>query len=324
MSKEGELLSLLEEAVEAVDPRIRMLGGYQKQLRGAVEGAMDYVEEMVEAIPGAIEINRETFVTDPRVHAFFVNVEDLQGAFSRSPELRTFLEDHQYQEQDECCALLCMKMTEKSGFGMELEGEQVRRDVPQVTVSFSDHQIYAPAANEMETRTGLKKCIFDSLVANAVERISQNRSAAEHLDGERRKLLTRLRSLGQGDWVSASPRPGLSADPSVAELQQMFIDNEAQLAMASPCLGPEDTLQALNAVLGAPDQYVRVKYMRLKLNRMGVRLERDSLQSGNEVDLAEVELGDADKRVVVLARFPRWEMLPQEDFLDNVSRHFAI
>jgi hypothetical protein len=37
-----------------------------------------------------------------------------------------------------------------------------------------------------------------------------------------------------------------------------------------------------------------------------------------------VEIGEAERRVVFLARFPRDELLPREDFLQNASRYLSI
>jgi len=48
--------------------------------------------------------------------------------------------------------------------GMDLVGDQVHRDVPQVTVSFSAHRLLDPAASADETRRQLKRRAFDHLL----------------------------------------------------------------------------------------------------------------------------------------------------------------
>jgi hypothetical protein len=43
---------------------------------------------------------------------------------------------------------------------------------------------------------------------------------------------------------------------------------------------------------------------------MGILIGDDSRQPCNEIDLTEVTIGEADPRIVTLARFPKCEILP--------------
>ena len=56
---------------------------------------------------------------------------------------------------------------------------------------------------------------------------------------------------------------------------------------------------------------------------MGVKIREGSGQSGAKIDMAEIKIGNTPKRVVLLARFPRNELLPKEDFVQQADRYLA-
>jgi len=317
---EEEILAAVEGAVVGVDPGIRLVPGYQRKLRDVVASALGYINELVEQIPGVLDINSKSFGSDPRVNALFVSVEDMRKAFSRSSELRDFLSGLGQVDVSSCSALLCMKMTERQVLGMELNGDQVKRDVPQITVSFSDHQIVSPGATEDEVRQGLKKCLFQSLVTNTLELLANCRASVEQLDAERRSLYARARSLERpGDGREMA---GFDQGMDISEVQRKLSElNQAR--HEKHCLGPTDTLDQLRQVFEQPERFVRLNHNSLNLSRLGVKLDAGA-SNGNRIDVAEVELGKSNRRVVVLARFPRDELLPSQDFLSNVSHYLQL
>jgi hypothetical protein len=317
---EEEISAAIEAAVAGAESGIRLVSGYQRKLRDAVASALHYIHELVEQIPGVVDINSRSFGSDPRVNAFFVNVEDMRNAFSRSSELRDFLCGFQHAEMDSCSALLCMKKTERKVLGMELNGDRVQREVPQITVSFSDHQIISPGASEDEVRQGLKQCLFQSLVTNARELLTDCRFSVHQLDAERRSLHARARSLAHP--ASHGGLAELDSGMQISEVQRKLSELD-QARNQKHCLGPIDNLNQLRQVFEQPDDFVRLNRDTLILSRLGVKLEPGS-SDGNRVEVAEVELGRSDRRVVVLARFPREDLLPSQDFLSNVSHYLQI
>ncbi len=312
---EGEIEAATEAAVQGVDAGIRLLSGYQARLRPAVASSLSYVNSLVEHIPGVLEVDSRSFSTDARVNAFFVDVNDLRSVFSRSAELRNFLSNGHSGDLERCCALLCMKKTERNVLGVELQGDQVRRDVKQVTVSFDDHQIISPAANETEVRRGLKTCLFQGLITNALARLSSCHVSVQHMDAERRSLSARLRSL------ESALEAGAENAEELEQTRARLAGIESTRGQA-PCLNPEHSLRQLLEVLEAPDQFVRLHSDRLSLDRLGVKLSEDN--GAEPIELAEVDLGGGNCRVVVLTSFPLGEMLPQQDLLANMSRFLQI
>lgn len=313
-TQSAEVLHAVESVIDATDSRIRLVSGYRKRLHGLVHNALEFTDALVEQIPGAIEVGRRTFVSDPYVNAFFVNVSDLHAIFRHSSEIRDFEDEHRLDEAPHCYALLCMHKSEKTIMGMELSGDVLRRDVQQTAVNFSDHRIYAPAPSERETRQGLKQCLFGGLVTNALERIMQQKLVSHRLQTERQVLHTRLRhlqhTLKQADHDG---RDRIALAGSVNDIERQLASMENQLMATRPAT-PLESLHQVITVFSRPEKFVRLQRSSLRLDKMGIKRCDDSRQPCNTLDLTEVIIGDQLPRVVTLAKFPRDELCPPAEF----------
>ena len=314
-SRRTEILNTVERVVEGTDSRIRLVNSYEKKLQEAVSRSLEYTDDLIDKIPEAIEVSAKSFVSDSHVNAFFVNVSDLQTVFSHSSEVRQFMEDFSNLDAPQCCALLCMRKSEKTVMGVDLAGDMLKRDVKQTAVSFSDHRIYSPTPSEADTRKGLKQCLFEGLVTNALEHIVQLRLASHRLEKERQILQARLRCYRQNKrGAEPNARPVAELEKEIEAIRQKLSMVEEQLKKTRP-VTPQQSLEQVNAVFRRPDKFVRFEKCSLRLNKMGIKINTDSRQACNEIRLAEVKIGDELPRVVTLAKFPRDELLPRKEFL---------
>ncbi len=128
----GTMIEAVDLVVGEIDPRLRALPGYARRLKQPLAMVFQFIDELVEAVPGAILCNNIAFSDDPRVSAFFVNPEHMKETFSRSEDVRRMFDAN--LEVDDCYALLSMKKVESQQFGMALVGDSVRSDVLQTTV----------------------------------------------------------------------------------------------------------------------------------------------------------------------------------------------
>jgi hypothetical protein len=210
----------VERVIDGIDGRIRLVSGYKKKLQHAIRNSLDFTDSLIDRFPGAIEVSSRTFVNDPYVNAFFSNTRDVQTIFSQSSEIREFMEDYAHGEVAHCCALLCMRKTEKTVLGFELAGDTLRKDVKQTAVNFTDHRIYSPAPTETETRQGLKQCLFGGLVTNTLERVVQLRLSNQRLQNERQMLQSRLRhALYQLDRQTERPASKIDGKREIKKLK---------------------------------------------------------------------------------------------------------
>ena len=309
----AEVLHTLETVVDDTDSNIRLVPGYKKKLRNNIQLSLEFADELVKQIPEAIEVSSSTFVSDPYVNAFFTNVANLQSVFRHSSEIHDYMEDS-HADGARCCALLCMRRTEKTVAGMELSDNMLKRDVLQVAVSFSDHRIYSPTPHEPETREGLKCCLFQGLVTNALEQIVKLKLASHRLQSNHQMLHARLRRYKQrARDVEKGTEAGVKLARGIEETGLELRKTEEQI-MNSPLLTPQIALEQVMAVFSKPDDFVRVRKFPLKLNKMGIKISDDSAQPCNRIDLTEVTIGNELPRVVTLATFPGRERVPETVF----------
>jgi hypothetical protein len=299
----------IERVVEAVDGRIRLVGGYRKKLHHVIRNSLDFTEALIDRFPRAIEVSSRTFVSDPYVNAFFANTRDVQVIFSQSSEIRDFMEDYAHENVSQCCALLCMHRQEKTVLGVELAGDAVKKDVKQTAVNFTDHRIYSPAPTEEETRQGLKNCLFEGLVTNSLERVVQLKLSNQRLQHERQMLQARLRhaqyQLGrQSGRAPAEPDCRREIEETRLKLEKTEHDLR-KIHLATPQVSLEQVIE----VFSSPERFVRLQESTLRLNKMGIKISESVRQPANTLNLTEVTIGEQPPRVVTLAKFPRDEFL---------------
>ncbi len=169
-----QVLAMLRRGVDRVDPRLAHACAYPAPYLPAVEQSLAYVEALVSAIPGPLQINREAFLHHPLVRALFAAPDEIQATLCRSPEARAYAEGH----GGSChgmCALLTAEHTVRNNFGPgELDGLLVR-DLPRQTWSFDHHALLCPGASEADVRAALVIRLMDGLFDAVAERVARRR-----------------------------------------------------------------------------------------------------------------------------------------------------
>jgi hypothetical protein len=308
----GTLTQAVEYVVDETHSRLRFLPGYVRRLRGPVEASFRHIDGLVEKVPGPILCCRSAFSADRRVNAFFVDPGHLQRVFSESEQVRDLFDAS--SDIMECWALLCMKREERRRLGMSLVGNLVQKEVMQTTVSFTDHQVLSPASSEAGARQSLKCCIFNGLLAHIRKREREEKIRVIELEDRRESLISRLNRTASEN-----------RDESREELERLISDIARELAREIPRLAsPEYHLNLVADVLGKPAQYVRGSLSSIHLSRLGIKLDGDGTDIGDEIPLFEVQVASHGTRVGTLVRFPRAELLPQQDFVRKTDLFLAL
>ncbi len=276
---EPEVAATIEHLVDGTDRRIRAVGGYRQRLRQSARRLLDYVEEVVASLPAAIDVSRRSFVSDPRVNAFFASVESIDELVGRSGALHAFFAADPAAGPDEAYFSLLMLRRERTVLGMDLSGDTLRRDVLQTSVSFVGHHIVEPRPSEELARGALRRCLIDSL--------------AQHV---RRRML-RLEGPGDQPYGAGAGRDGGLTETAARR-------------------DPESYLRELTSLLEQPQETLRLERGHLRVSKMGIKLTAAEEVPANELELSEIGLGDEAARVLLLARFPRAELRPAAEEFD--------
>ena len=325
--------SLLDEAVvqagiaqvvEQVDPRLRLIGNYQKRLKPAVEVALCYAAELVARLPAAREASAKSWNTDPTIHALFASVADLRTFFGGSKGLRALFSSPE-ANRNEGFAMVTMSRREHKRFGTRSEGDTIQRDVMQTSVDFFDRQILAPSGSEEEVRSSLVGRVFEALVLHTLADLAARRSRKDSLERERAVLKNRLKILqGKPADVGSPFEPGIIGTHDLEAVREELDRNERELhEVLTGTQTLDDSLAHVNAVLGQPDKQFSLASITMQLDRMNIRVDEHQSTSGEPVSLMEATLVGKPPRVGLLVNFPRSDMPPERDLLKEARRYLG-
>src|SRR5690349_10380116 len=184
---------LIETVVDTVEPRVRAHGRYQQKLEGPVRSTIAYLRAVGKTPLEPLLLSRASWNDDPRLNAFFASADDVPAFLGRSKELRAFFGVPSQRELGEAYALLAMKKEERTVLAPKQDGDRVQHEVPQVTVSFSGHRLFAPSATLEATRLEVGRRIIRRLSQLALKRIVDLDMKAADLGERKAWLAARLR-----------------------------------------------------------------------------------------------------------------------------------
>jgi len=281
----GEMGQAVDRAVDQVEPLLRQVSGYPDAYLGPVARALAHARKLAAEIPGPIVIDREHYASDPIVHAVFGSPEAVQAALCASKSMREFVAAHPHGTQ--VYALMGMRRWVRETLGMALEGDRLRRDVPQTLVYFSDHTIAQPAGSEAESREHLAWEMFDSLVGHVRQHILDRKLARAELERARDMLKARLHT---------------AAAPQAEVMQQQLAELAPRIEAITSDLDLRRYAEVFENVLGEPEQHLYLEQIQMALDSLGVRREEGAAPDVHSVHFVDLHGRDRRRWTVTMVR----------------------
>jgi hypothetical protein len=253
-----------ERAVDATDPRIRILPSYRKKLRPAVIHAIDHAVQLVEALSRPVPMSAADWEEQPVLGAMFASAQSMRTALSCDGAYRDFVALNP-QLAEPVSALLLAEVSLKQTYGYDVVDDKPVSDVPLTVISFDEHRLIGLATHAPETRRLLQLRAFDYLLMQALTEVTAVKDHREELVGRKRLLRTKL------DIVARSSG-NLTQEPRREDrtsLQKKMDEVEAALSEA----GADDTvlqknLEIVAATLAGAEQCLRLEQRTLYLDNM--------------------------------------------------------
>ncbi|MBF6991442.1 MULTISPECIES: hypothetical protein [Cupriavidus] len=322
----------LAERVTRLCPYVRLVGGYRKRLAPALAIADRYVRDVVAGLPPASPASEATWNSDPYIHAFFATAQDVMPVFSRSSDLRDYFSGSASATEAYC--VLGMEKQERRTLGVALEGDVMRTEVPQTTVSFVDHRVRICAATEAALREEIACRMLDQFALQALAEVAGGTTRRDRIEREQALLTTRLHLL-EKQGVGMRSVLGESADTQADEserLREQVAQNEAALAALSETEAPDAPggragmpdrqLQALVDVLTHAEASFVVEREAVRLSPMNIVVPPGSAGPGADLQLmtARVPGNPPLVRTFSLVCVARAGMLSPMQLLDEAAR----
>lgn len=250
--------------VDGTDARVRAVNNYKKELRAGTGALLQHISNIVDGLPGAINLTHHNFIYDPQISTFFSSMEDISILCRESSDVSEYVAATRVDEES-FYALLFMRYREKEFFGNALRGDVLQREVKQTSVFFTDHKLLAPANSELAVRQTLKRILFE----NVIEYLKQQ------LTSRRRDELR------------------MAADHSSSIADKMQSLNN-----------PMEYLRTLVELLKLPQELIRLHENTVRINRMGIKVLNTPGVEGEDVHMQSIELGEEQSHLLILAEIP--------------------
>lgn len=309
----------IERAVDGTDRRLRAVSGHKKRLRPAVIHAIDHVVELVDSLPPPLELARRHYGTDAELNAYFASVDHMNDVLSRDAEMRQWQKSPEHGAAERVFALMTMELHERNVLGIALEGNELRHDVAQVTVSFGKHRLVDPAGVEDDTRRLLKRRAFDHLLTLALAGMAEARGEHGDLKRERDLLRSKLAAFASGHWGFGDGTEGGAGEvPDPLVLQRRITEIDAQLSTHSTGL-LKAHLDILVEVLSGAERNLYGEPMPISIDRQGVKQSQASSQAP-QITLSMLHNSAGRRLATRLVAIAREDLPAPPDFLREAQR----
>lgn len=307
-----------ERAVDGTDSRLRLLPGYRKRLRKPIIQAIDHVVALVDAIPAPLAAGARDQGTEPRLAAVFASAADMLDLLGRDPQLTAFLASAPGRGAERVTALLLAERVERNILGMDLVGDQVRRDVQQVSVSFTAHRLLDPGTSEEECRRQWKRRAFDHLLTLALTRIAEARVERADLTRQRDLLRRKLIALERVGWSFEQTEAGHPDPTALAAELDGITAQLTEVGMDQGVLAAHLGI-VCDLLTDAPRQ-LWAEPIRLFLDPMNIRRD-ERYPSARPIDLLELHNALGRRVVIMPLTIPPAELPEREDLVTAASRY---
>jgi hypothetical protein len=304
-----ELCTMAVEAVvDAVDPRLRVMFGYAHRMAPSVTRTIEYLRQLGQTLPAPMTLARGAWASDPLLNVFFATPDDVSLLLGRSRALQAFFRDD--PAATEAYALLGMLKTEREVFAPALVDGVPRQDVAQTTVGFSEHKLICAAPDLPACRREVGVRILRRLATLALQRITDLERTATALEQRKALLHAKLRLLhlrSNGLEQIVEGEGGVAAQVAAIERElKTTLDDYLETKASAQTL--EARLYQIEAIFGAPADYVRLERVPVRLSRLNCKVPAESPEPASELTLHELSLGDGLQAVIAMARCARAEV----------------
>jgi hypothetical protein len=311
----------LEAIVDVVDPRIRSDRSYRRKLEPGVRSTIEHLRGIGQLLPAPILLSPERWKDEPLVQSCFARPDEVRELFGRSRELYRFFDANPGCE--EAHALLALRREERTVLAPALIGGELRQDVQQVTVSFGQRRLIAPAMDALGCRRQVGEAILRRMAALALQGMIGKERRVKDLEERKGILATRLRMLQlRRDGVQRALEN--EAEDPAAEIAQLenalqttveaFVAEKASLATL------EGIIDNVRRIFEAPQKVVGLETIALRLSGTGYKVAPGSREAGTDLSLQELFIGEDLRGVIAFVRCARRDLPPPDDAIRRVER----
>ncbi len=300
---------ITENVINDIDPRLRSIMGYKKILYPCIEKVLSYADKVCSRMPGPMLFSRETHTKNATVRTLFADYRAMAEVFSQNSEIQAFF--NRNPQADRTYVVLGMQMKEITAFGMEHRGGIILKDVIQKNVIFEDFKITHPSINEHSLRVNLQKRAVNECVAQTIKNLIATQSYSQKLEEDEIKLKMQLNMIkNQNSGLASILQSDADQLQRINEIKTKLKTIESRHQEIAKDVGTLNaTLNTAASLLTQPSELIDVKSISLCVDHFNHIIEDCEENDQYRINLAQITFGENEKRVGVLAIFPRSELI---------------
>jgi hypothetical protein len=308
----------IERAVDGTDPRLRLVPGYRKRLRAPVIHAIDHVIALVDGFPEPVPAGPDGYRDDVRLAALFASIQDMLRVLGRDRALTDYLAGAEGQGAPTVGALLLAQREERNILGMALAGDQVRREVAQVSVSFSGHRLLEPRISAEESGRFLKRRAFDHVLVLALGQITEAGMQRADLKRQRDLLQRKLTAMQRGSLGLDAPEAGI-AEHAALQAEHDAVSEQLQ-ALGADAGVLKAHLEIVAERLGSAERQIWKDEVELCLSPMNIRLDPADA-SARRMVFQELETARGARATLLPVVIATRDLPAREDLVAAAARY---
>jgi hypothetical protein len=311
----------VEAVVDRVNPKLRLAGEYKQRLGPAIERFIVAAREDVSRIPAPHVATPDAWVSDPDLHAFFATARDLVALVSRARSVKDFFRAQ--PDADTAYGLLGMSVASRQVFGTELQGDTLRQEVPQETLSFGDHRINLVAADDATLRQALVRALGEQVLIEALAEMDLAQARLKRLRDERSLLASQLRVLQSRSGMLGAVGSAAERADALAVAKAALAAQDALIREAGGGAGALDAqLDTLAKLVAEPRRAVHFELREVRLNRMNVVVPEGANEPAATIRYVFVSAGTGERRsgAIALLAIPRTALRKLESRVAEAAR----
>ncbi|MCK4824121.1 hypothetical protein KA005_50680, partial [bacterium] len=303
---------IVDNVIDDIDPRLRSIMGCKKILFPCVERVLSYAEQICSRLPGPMEFSKETHSTNSTVRTLFANHRIMAEVFSQCPAVQEFFKKNPLAD----CAYLVLgsRMRETTGFGMEQHGELIIKDVLQTNVNFDDYRITHPSQDEATLRFNLRERALHECVAQTIKKLMATKTYNQKLEEDEVKLRMQLSMFkNQEQGLGPLMQDDDSLLQRIHNIKTKLKKVEHKHIKVLKDVGTlNGMLKKSASLLKHPAKLIDVTTVSFCVDHFNHIITDNEENDQHRVNLAQVTFSGNEKRVGILAIFPRKELITRK------------
>jgi hypothetical protein len=285
--------AVLERVVSATDPRLRGSSGYARKLRGPVEHALQYVNQLLTALSPPLEVSHAAYTREASLQALFPSVDRLREVLLEGRARQDLLRQLEPEQADSAYGTLLLRRRLNRAQDDSQAGPPNHFDWPLLT-------LVASSENELaeQLRTRALGFLAECALARIVGESSQVADQGVPLELLRAKLKVVERQGSGLAGLCASRKPSLEATEAARRRLGQIERDLSTVHAGAAALGR--AMAAVREVMESPGRFLGHRRVEVKLNGAN--------GADRHVSCDELHLDGQRRLGLILARVPMAEL----------------